>query len=147
MKAKHKRLITVLLLLGVMGGAAAGILKSFQQQLIYFYTPTQLHEALGTGTFDLTREIRVGGLVAKDSVYHTEAGKTGFIITDLNQEIHASYTGMLPGLFREGQGVVAQGTLSDIGELKATNILAKHDENYMPPEVVEALKKSGRWKQ
>ena len=147
MKAKHKRLLTVLLLLGVMGAAAAGILSSFRQQLIYFYTPTELHEALGTGTFDTTREIRVGGLVAKDSVYTTEAGKTGFIITDLDQEIHASYTGLLPALFREGQGVVAQGRLNNIGELVATTILAKHDEKYMPQEVVDALKKSGRWQE
>ena len=147
MKPKHKRLLTVLLLLGVMGAAAAGVLSSFRQQLIYFYTPTELHEALGTGNFDLTRDIRVGGLVAKDSVYTTESGKTGFIITDMNQEIHASYTGLLPGLFREGQGVVAQGKLNDIGELVASTILAKHDEKYMPQEVVDALKKSGRWQE
>lgn len=145
MKPKHKRLVTVTCIIAVMGVAAFGILSSFREQLIYFYTPTDLHETLATGTFDRAREIRVGGLVKEGSIFTTKTGKTGFIITDLSHEIHASYMGLLPALFREGQGVVAQGTFSEIGELQAATILAKHDENYMPTEVVDALKKSGRW--
>jgi len=147
MKPKHRRLLTVISVLAIMGIAAGGILSSFREQLIFFYTPTDLHETLASGGFDRSRDIRVGGLVKEGSVYTTKAGKTGFVITDLSHEIHASYTGLLPALFREGQGVVAQGKFSDIGELKAATILAKHDEKYMPPEVAEALKKSGRWQE
>jgi cytochrome c-type biogenesis protein CcmE len=139
-------MLTVIAVVVIMAAAAAGILSSFRQQLIFFYTPTDLHEAMGKD-FDDAREIRVGGLVKEGSVYHTQGGKMGFVITDLSHEIHASYTGMVPALFREGQGVVAQGHISSIGELEASSILAKHDENYMPREVVDALKKSGRWKQ
>ncbi len=145
MKPKHKRLLTVVFVMAIMGIALGGILSSFRQQLIFFYTPTDLHEALATGTFDRARDIRVGGLVKEGSIFTTKTGRTGFVITDLSHEIHASYKGMLPALFREGQGVVAQGTFSSIGELNAATILAKHDENYMPQEVVDALKKSGRW--
>lgn len=145
MKPKHRRLVTVLFTLAVMGLAAGGILTSFRDQLVFFYTPTDLHEKLATGSFDRSREIRVGGLVKEGSIYTTNTGKTGFVITDLSHEIHASYKGLLPALFREGQGVVAQGTFSSIGVLEASTILAKHDENYMPKEVVEALRKSGRW--
>ena len=145
MKPKHKRLLTVVGVMLVMGLASAGILSSFRQQLVFFYTPTDLHSTLARGDFDRSRDIRVGGLVKEGSIFTTATGKTGFVITDLSHEIHASYTGMLPALFREGQGVVAQGKFSDIGELNAATILAKHDENYMPKEVVDALKKSGRW--
>lgn len=145
MKPKHRRLLKVLGVLVVLGIAAGGILTSFKQQLVFFYTPTDLYAAMASGTFDRTRESRLGGLVKEGSVYTTQAGKTGFIITDLTNEVHASYTGLLPGLFREGQGVVAQGRYNDADTFVAAQILAKHDENYMPQEVVDALKKSGRW--
>lgn len=145
MKPKHKRLMTVLFTLTVMGIALAGIVSSFRDQLIFFYTPTDLYTAMANGTFERGRELRIGGLVKEGSIYRSDSGKTGFIITDLTHEIHASYKGLLPALFREGQGVVAQGHLTAQDEFAAKTILAKHDENYMPKEVVEALKKSGRW--
>lgn len=145
MKPKHKRLLGVLAVMAMMGAAASGILISFRQQLVFFYTPTDLQEVQHSTTFDRSREIRVGGLVKEGSIHMQEAGRTTFTITDLSHELEASYVGLLPALFREGQGVVAQGHLVGKGMLEAKTILAKHDENYMPKEVVEALKKSGRW--
>lgn len=145
MKPKHRRLLTVLGVVLVMGVASAGILSSFRQQLIFFYTPTDMYEAMANGTFSRTRESRIGGLVKDGSVYTTKTGVTGFIITDLTHEVHASYSGLLPALFREGQGVVAQGVFNDKDTFVASSILAKHDENYMPKEVVDQLKKSGQW--
>lgn len=145
MKPKHRRLLGVLFVVAVMGIAAAGILTSFRQQLVFFYTPTDLYAAIAESRFPRDRESRIGGLVKEGSIYTTQAGKTGFIITDLTNEVHASYTGMLPALFREGQGVVAQGRFDSADTFVAAQILAKHDENYMPQEVVDALKKSGRW--
>lgn len=145
MKAKHKRLIGLLLAVGVMGGAATVMLKTFKQQLIFFYTPTQYHDQLASGTLPHAATLRIGGLVKEGSVYKTGQDGIGFTITDLHDEIHASYHGLLPSLFREGQGVVAQGKFDEKGELIAATILAKHDENYMPPEVIDQLKKSGEW--
>jgi cytochrome c-type biogenesis protein CcmE len=145
MKPKHRRLLTVLIVALVMGGAAAGILSSFRDQLIFFYTPTELYTSMAENRFERGREVRLGGLVKEGSIYRTKSGKTGFIITDLTHEVHASYTGLLPALFREGQGVVAQGQFNDKDTFVARTILAKHDENYMPREVVDALQKSGRW--
>ncbi len=146
MKPKYKRMVNVLLVLAIMGVALGGILTSFREQLIFFYTPTDLQERRAQESFDPTRELRVGGLVKMGSI-RSEQGATHFIITDLSHEIAARYTGMLPALFREGQGVVAQGRIDASGRMEATNILAKHDENYMPKEVVDALRKSGRWQQ
>lgn len=145
MKPKHKRLLTVSGMIAVMAVAAFGILSSFREQLIYFYTPTDLQATLESGAFERNREVRVGGLVKEGSISTPQPGTTAFLITDLSHDIPASYTGLLPALFREGQGVVAQGKFSDAGQLQAATILAKHDENYMPQEVVDALKKSGRW--
>ncbi len=145
MKPKHRRLLVVLFTVTVMGLAALGILSSFRQQLIFFYTPTDLYQTMADGSFTRERVIRVGGLVKEGSIYRTTAGKTGFIITDGTHELHASYMGLVPALFKEGQGVVAQGQLKDTGSFDAASILAKHDENYMPKEVVDALKKSDRW--
>jgi cytochrome c-type biogenesis protein CcmE len=144
MKAKHKRLVTLLASLVVMALAATAILYSFRDNLVFFYTPTQLAEKRADAAFDAGRDMRIGGLVKKGSIVNLPQGGLLFIITDLKEEITVTYRGMIPSLFREGQGIVAQGGLhGDI--FKANSILAKHDENYMPREVMDALKASGRW--
>ncbi|PZP86607.1 MAG: cytochrome c maturation protein CcmE [Azospirillum brasilense] len=144
MKPKHKRLILVVLSVAVMGGAAAAVLSSFRDSLVFFYTPTQWQQKQQAGT-TTKAELRIGGLVKEGSVTTTDDGTMRFIITDLTHELPVRYRGMVPALFREGQGVVAQGSIGPDGTLTARTILAKHDENYMPREVVEALKQSGRW--
>ena len=143
MKPKHKRLIVVLTSLLVMAGAAVLLLKSFQDNLIFFYTPTQWQEKSREAAFDATRTVRIGGLVQQGSVDNQD-GAMRFNITDLTNNVPVTYRGMVPSLFREGQGVVAQGRFEN-GVFRAATILAKHDENYMPKEVVDELKKSGRW--
>lgn len=143
MKPKHQRLRFVLISLLVMAGAAGLLLKSFQDNLVFFYTPTQWQAKSAEPDFDPTREVRIGGLVKQGSITSSDA-ELRFVITDLTQEMRVSYRGMVPSLFREGQGVVAQGRVEN-GTLRASTILAKHDENYMPKEVVDQLKASGRW--
>lgn len=145
MKPKHTRLVVVLVSLLVMAAAAALLLKSFQDNLIFFYTPTQWQEKTSEAGFDVSREMRVGGIVKVGSLKHVNS-EMRFIVTDLTTEMPVTYRGMVPNLFREGQGVVAQGHFEN-GTLRAKTILAKHDENYMPKEVVDALKKSGRWQE
>lgn len=145
MKPKHKRLAVVMFSLAVMGLAAAMLLKSFQDNLIFFYTPTQWQEKNSAAGFDVTREVRIGGLVKEHSMKN-DGAEMRFAITDLNHDVPVTYRGMLPSLFREGQGVVAQGQFEN-GVFRAKTILAKHDEKYMPKEVVDQLKQSGRWQE
>lgn len=144
MKRKHQRLVFVLFSMALVGLAATLVLNSFRDNLIFFYTPTQWHEQ--SASIDRTRELRIGGLVEAGSIDHTAPDTVKFTITDLTHTLPVTYTGMLPTLFREGQGVVAQGRVEK-GQLVASSILAKHDENYMPKEVAEALKRSGRWQE
>lgn len=147
MKPKHQRLVIVLAAIAMMAVGATLLLRSFGEYLVFFYTPEQLAEKLKEPGFDPAREMRLGGLVKTGSVVTQKDGSIRFIVTDLHQERSVRYRGLLPTLFREGQGVVATGTLDAEGIFAAREILAKHDENYMPKEVAEALKKSGRWKQ
>ncbi|MFN7401947.1 MAG: cytochrome c maturation protein CcmE, partial [Alphaproteobacteria bacterium] len=117
------------------------------EHLIFFYTPAQLALKQKDPQFDSSRPMRLGGLVKSGSVISQKDGGIRFKVTDLEHEITVEYRGLLPTLFREGQGVVATGILKDDRIFYAREILAKHDENYMPKEVAEALRKSGRWKQ
>ncbi|HEX6958861.1 MAG TPA: cytochrome c maturation protein CcmE [Ferrovibrio sp.] len=140
MTRKQKRLLAVLGLVGGLGIAAALVLTAFSDNLVFFHSPSDVveqHIAAG-------KHFRIGGLVREGSV-KKDGLTTDFIITDLRHDVPVRYTGMLPDLFREGQGVVANGKLDDQGRFVATEVLAKHDEKYMPPEVAEALKKSGQW--
>ena len=114
------------------------ILKSLEDNVIYFLSPTEIHNK---SDISFNKKIRIGGLVKAGSI--NKDGKTvNFIITDLKNEIVVSYTGLVPNLFSEGKGVVAEGMLNDKKYFIANKILAKHDENYMPPEVSKALEKS-----
>ena len=140
---KRRRLYAVLAGVTMLGVAAALVLTAFEDSLVFFYSPSDL-QAKEIGP---DRRFRLGGLVKENSVSKAEAGLvTNFEVTDLTSVVKVSYKGVLPDLFREGQGVVAEGRLSADGVFVASEVLAKHDENYMPREVADALKKSGRWK-
>ena len=140
---KRRRLYFVLSLL-VGGAAAAGLaIAALQDNVLYFYSPSDVyakHVAPGVA-------FRIGGLVEKKSVKKGPGPIVHFVVTDGRATVPVTYTGGLPGLFREGQGVVAIGRLGEHGTFEANQVLAKHDEKYMPPEVVDALKRSGRWKE
>ena len=142
MKRKHRRLAFVGLGMATLGLAAALILLAFDDNLVFFFSPTEVQAR----EFSPEQRLRIGGLVEEGSV-RTEGATTFFVVTDLNRTIPASYTGVLPDLFREGQGVVAEGTLGSDGRFTASEVLAKHDETYMPKEVAEALRKSGQWRE
>ena len=138
---KRRRLAFVVKLL--LGGAAAAVLviSALQDNVLYFYSPSDVYaKKVSAGT-----AFRVGGLVKKQSVKHDGDMKMRFVVTDGMREVPVDYKGDVPSLFREGQGVVAIGRLNDAGLFKADQVLAKHDEKYMPPEVVDALKRSGEW--
>jgi cytochrome c-type biogenesis protein CcmE len=122
-------------------GAATGLaLFAFQNNLLYFYSPSQI----ASGEVETGQMFRLGGLVVEGSVERESDGiTTQFDLTDTAGSITVSYTGLLPDLFREGQGIVAQGKINPQGVFVAQEVLAKHDENYMPPEVAEALKEAG----
>ena len=124
-----------------LGVAAALVLNAFQSNLVFFFTPTQI----ASGEAPQGRPFRVGGLVKEGSVRREGDGTTiVFDVTDNAKTISVAYTGILPDLFREGRGVVAQGSIEADGRFRASNVLAKHDENYMPPEAAEALKRAGQ---
>jgi len=142
MTRKRKRLTFVVLGLVALGGATAMVLAAFRDNLVFFYSPTELvaKPALTAG------RIRIGGLVEDKSVVHEDGERVSFRVTDGKTDIAVMYDGILPDLFREGQGVVAEGRVKD-DVFVASTILAKHDEKYMPPEVAAALKKSGHWQE
>ncbi|MFM7123476.1 MAG: cytochrome c maturation protein CcmE, partial [Fluviibacter sp.] len=126
--------------LAVIGAAAALILNAFEENLVFFFTPTQV----AAGEAPKNRAFRIGGMVKEGSVQR-DGVNVRFIVTDTAHDIPVTYTGILPDLFREGKGVVAQGKLEDTGtspSFKASEVLAKHDENYMPPEAQQALDKA-----
>ena len=140
MKPRHKRLAVVAGIVLAVGAAAALVLDAFQSNLVFFYSPTQIaaHEA------PVARTFRVGGLVREGTVKR-EGTRVDFVVTDTARDIPVRYEGILPDLFKEGKGVVAQGQLKD-GVFFAREVLAKHDENYMPPEAAEALKRAQQGK-
>ena len=142
MTRKRRRLLVVLIGLGMLGVATALVLTAFNDNLVFFMTPTDL----ATKGASASRRVRIGGLVEAGSVVREANGRTvDFRVTDGNNAVPVTYTGLLPDLFREGQGVVAEGALAKDGVFRADSVLAKHDEKYMPPEVAEALKRSGHW--
>ncbi len=143
MKRKHKRLLFVAAGMAALGIAAGLIISAFDENLVFFFSPTEL-QARETRP---DQRIRIGGLVEEGSVSKEADGVTvRFRVTDLTASLQVVYKDLLPDLFREGQGVVAEGKLRADGVFEATEVLAKHDENYMPREVADALRKSGQWK-
>ena len=144
MKRKQRRMVMIAAGFASLAGAVALGLLAFSDKVTYFYSPTELAAAdLGTD-----RTIRLGGLVADGSVAQEADGiSTSFGITDGGETIAVRYTGVLPDLFREGQGVIVIGAPNGDGQFVATEVLAKHDENYMPKEVADALKEQGYWQE
>jgi cytochrome c-type biogenesis protein CcmE len=137
MKPRHKRLAAIALGLAALGVATALVLSAFEKNLVFFFTPSQVvaNEA------PQGRLFRIGGMVLAGSVQR-EGVEVRFVVTDTAKSIPVVYRGALPDLFREGKGVVAQGTLGADGVFQAREVLAKHDENYMPPEAAHAVEKA-----
>lgn len=134
--AQRRRLAVAILIIVGVGTAVALTLTAFRQNLMFYYTPSEVV----AGKAPANRAFRVGGLVVEGSVSRSNNGLTvHFALTDTDHTVKVRYTGILPDLFREGQGIVAQGTLNAAGVLVADRVLAKHDENYMPPAVHDAL--------
>ena len=143
MNPKYKRLIILILILSILGLATKLVLMALKENIIYFYTPNELKKKYGN-VKNIDNKIRIGGLVLENSVIIVK-NTSIFEITDKKDVIKVFFKGQLPDLFREGQGIVAEGILKD-NKLIASQVLAKHDENYMPPEVADALIKNGVWK-
>ena len=139
MKPRTRRGLAIVAGLATLGVAAMLVLNAFQSNLVFFFSPSQIvaNEA------PRDRAFRIGGMVEEGSLKRDGQSLTvTFVVTDMAQRVPVSYTGMLPDLFKEGKGVVAQGKLGTDGVFRADQVLAKHDENYMPPEAAEALEKA-----
>lgn len=136
MKTRHKRIALIVGGLTVLGLVAALVLNAFQSNLVFFFSPTQV----AAGEAPKGKSFRIGGLVREGSIRREADGVTlRFVVTDTEKDISVTYKGILPDLFREGKGAVAQGKLGENGDFVAAEVLAKHDENYMPPEAVKAV--------
>ncbi|NQW50783.1 MAG: cytochrome c maturation protein CcmE [Rhodospirillales bacterium] len=142
MTPKRRRLWLLLGSLGTLGVAVALVLTALNDNLVFFYSPTQVAEK----NVGPERRFRLGGLVEQGSV-QKDGQFVRFTVTDTNKTLKVVYRGILPDLFREGQGVIAEGSIGPDGVFTAREILAKHDENYMPKEVAKAIKESGQWKE
>ena len=141
MTRRQRRLVLIGMALGILGVAAALTLSALRDTIVFFHSPTEIAEkGIKPGT-----RIRIGGLV-KDGTVRREGLEAKFEVTDGTRSLPVVFRGVLPDLFREGQGVVAEGALESAQLFRADTVLAKHDENYMPREVVDALKKQGVWK-
>ena len=144
MKPKSQRLIILFFFLTLLGLSTFLVLKSLEDNIVYFYSPTDINKKILSNEIDLSKKIRIGGLVKENSILK-EGKKISFKIHDGIDEILVIYNGILPDLFREEQGIVALGKIEN-ENFSAIEILAKHDENYMPKEVSDMLKKNGKWK-
>jgi cytochrome c-type biogenesis protein CcmE len=140
---KRRRLAFAAALIAAGGVLAAGIVYELGQNTQYFRSPSDI----AANRTSPGIAFRLGGLVEEKSVRHGAGADVHFMVTDGKQTVPVEYNGVLPALFREGQGVVALGAMNGAGTFVATEVLAKHDEKYMPPEVVDALKRSGRWQE
>jgi cytochrome c-type biogenesis protein CcmE len=138
MKPRHKRLALIVGGLAALGIAAALVLNAFQSNLVFFFSPSQI----AAGEAPVDRAFRIGGLVEGGSVKRGGGLEVRFVVTDTAHKVPVVYSGTLPDLFREGKGVVAQGRIGPDGVFRASEVLAKHDENYMPPEAQHAIDKA-----
>ena len=144
MKPKSQRLIILFFFLSLLSLSTFLVLKSLEDNIVYFYSPTDINKKILSNEIDLSKRIRIGGLVKENSILK-EGKKISFKVYDGIDEILVTYNGILPDLFREEQGIVALGKIEN-KNFNAIEILAKHDENYMPKEVSDMLKKNGKWK-
>lgn len=140
MKARHKRIALIVGGLAILGLVATLVLNAFQSNLVFFFSPTQV----AAGEAPKGKTFRIGGMVEEGSIKREADGVTiRFVITDTEKDLTVAYKGILPDLFKEGKGAVAQGKLDDSGLFTANEVLAKHDENYMPPDAAKALGDAG----
>ncbi|MEF8713947.1 MAG: cytochrome c maturation protein CcmE [Accumulibacter sp.] len=136
MKPRHQRMALIIGGLALLGLVATLVLNAFQSNLVFFFSPTQV----AAGEAPRGKSFRIGGMVKEGSLQRQPDGVTlRFVVTDTDKDMTVAYKGILPDLFREGKGVVAQGKLAEDGVFAATEVLAKHDENYMPPEAAKAV--------
>jgi cytochrome c-type biogenesis protein CcmE len=142
MKPKHQRLIFVVASVVFLCAAALLVLRAFEQNIVFFFSPSEVAEK----TLAPGQTIRLGGLIEQGSILR-QGERVEFTISDGKAALRVHYTGLLPNLFREGQGAIAEGTLGQPGHFNANRILTKHDENYMPREVADSLKKTGHWRE
>jgi len=144
MTRKERRIYFILIGLATLGIAVALVMTAFEDSIVYFHSPTDV----ATRTdLQKDRRLRIGGLVKQGSWQKDSDGLTHkFFVTDTAHDIRVAYKGIMPDLFREGQGVVMEGRLQQDGSFRADEVLAKHDENYMPKEVADSLRKAGMWK-
>jgi len=139
MKPRHKRITLIVLGVALLGGAAAMVLNAFQSNLVFFFSPSQI----AANEAPRGKAFRIGGMVETGSVVRANDGLTvQFNVTDTAKVVPVTFTGILPDLFKEGKGVVAQGRLGPDGMFLATEVLAKHDENYMPPDAARAIEQA-----
>jgi cytochrome c-type biogenesis protein CcmE len=143
MTRKQRRATFIAISVGILSAAVLLVAIALRDTIVFFHTPKEVAEK----HIPAGRRIRLGGLVAEGSLKRGVGTHVEFAITDTLKTIPVSYTGLLPDLFREGQGIVAEGKLDAAGHFIADTVLAKHDENYMPPDVAKALKKQGVWKE
>ena len=143
MTRRGRRLSLIAAALAVVSAAAGLSLYALSDSIVFFYSPSEVAQK---GAAPGAR-LRIGGMVKTGSVVKSADQNVAFVLTDSAHDLNVSYQGLLPDLFREGQGVVAEGVLAAPGQIRADTILAKHDERYMPREVVDALKKQGRWQE
>ena len=143
MTRKQKRSTMIISALVVLGAAVGLVLYALEDTIVFFYTPSEVAEK----NIKPGQRFRLGGLVAADSVERGQGTVVSFTVTDTDKTLAVKFDGILPDLFREGQGVVAEGVLDASGAFKADTVLAKHDETYMPREVADALKKKGVWQE
>jgi cytochrome c-type biogenesis protein CcmE len=139
--AKRQRLTLILVGLAMLGGAAGLALAALRDTVVYFQSPTEI----AANPPEADQRLRIGGLVGEGSVGRDAAGVVSFDVTDGGSTLAVRFAGVLPDLFREGQGVVAEGMMGADGTFAADEVLAKHDETYMPPEVADALREQGVW--
>ena len=141
MTRKSRRLVLIFSALALLTFAAGLVLFALRDTIVFFYTPSDIDaKNVAPGT-----RLRLGGLVKEGSVVRSEGKAITFAVRDAKSEVRVSYTGLLPDLFREGQGIVAEGVLEAKGQFRADNVLAKHDETYMPRDLADSLKKQGLW--
>lgn len=141
MTRKQKRSALILAGLAIIAVATGLVAMALQEQIVYFRSPSDLAEQ----RIDPGTRLRLGGLVEQNSISRSDGTEVSFSITDTAQTVQVVYNGIIPDLFREGQGVIAEGSFTGDGLFKADTLLAKHDENYMPREVADALREQGHW--
>ena len=142
MVRRKKRVILISALISLTAISVYLIMWALRDNIVFFYSPSEVHQKIYSNEITNESFLRLGGMVKENSIIKSKDGSISFLVTDYKREIEVNYSGIIPDLFREGQGVIAEGRLKDGINFSASSILAKHDENYMPPEVIHILDKN-----